>query len=180
MRLLERGHAVPRILLVNGHPDPRPERFCAALCDAYLQGARAAGHCIEAIAFGSLPIDDEPRQESLGNLDALKMLRECDKLVAVFPLWLDKPPPLLTWFFELGACDADEAAARSARLIVTMAMPAFIHRSLRRARGSVAEGISLPGWQTSTIDLVGCVHALSPEQREDWLVRLRQEGRKGA
>jgi len=30
-------------LLVNGHPDPSPERFCSALCDAYEDGARKAG-----------------------------------------------------------------------------------------------------------------------------------------
>ena len=31
------------ILVVNGHPDPAPERFCAALCDAYEEGAVEAG-----------------------------------------------------------------------------------------------------------------------------------------
>src|SRR5579862_10018816 len=91
MRPLERRRADPRILVVNGHPDPRPERFCAALCDAYLQGARAAGRSVDAIALGLLPIDDEPGLESPERLDALRMLRACDALVAIYPLWLDKP-----------------------------------------------------------------------------------------
>ncbi|HWA60997.1 MAG TPA: hypothetical protein VG939_06460 [Caulobacteraceae bacterium] len=32
-----------RILIVNGHPDPAPERLCAALASAYGEAARAAG-----------------------------------------------------------------------------------------------------------------------------------------
>ena len=44
------------ILVVNGHPDPRPERFCAALCDAYSAGAQAQGCATRRLDVGSLRI----------------------------------------------------------------------------------------------------------------------------
>jgi len=46
-----------RILVINGHPDPRPERFCAGLADAYATAAVAAGHDVRRIALGKLKFD---------------------------------------------------------------------------------------------------------------------------
>jgi hypothetical protein len=39
-----------KILLINGHPDPSPERLCSGLTSAYAQGAQAAGHVVRRIA----------------------------------------------------------------------------------------------------------------------------------
>ena len=43
-----------RILVINGHPDPGPERFAAALAGAYIKGASLAGHQIRRLDVGAL------------------------------------------------------------------------------------------------------------------------------
>ena len=45
-----------RILLINGHPDPRPERLCAGLAEAYGAGALAAGHEVRRLNVGRFDI----------------------------------------------------------------------------------------------------------------------------
>lgn len=45
-----------RILIINGHPDARPERLCAALAAAYAAGARAAGHEVQSLSIGEIPV----------------------------------------------------------------------------------------------------------------------------
>lgn len=37
---------MPRLLLIDGHPDPDPARFGHALADAYAAGAAEAGHAL--------------------------------------------------------------------------------------------------------------------------------------
>ena len=46
-----------RILILDGHPDPDPARFCHALAAAYRQGAAESGHEVHAV---SLPEMDFP------------------------------------------------------------------------------------------------------------------------
>ena len=38
-----------RILIILGHPDPRPERLCRALAETYHQGATEAGHEVKVV-----------------------------------------------------------------------------------------------------------------------------------
>jgi len=38
-----------RIAIIQGHPDPRGNRFCHALADAYATGARQGGHQVRSI-----------------------------------------------------------------------------------------------------------------------------------
>ena len=45
------------ICIINGHPDGAPERFVAALCEAYAHGADAGGHEVSRIDIAGLPID---------------------------------------------------------------------------------------------------------------------------
>ncbi|OYW93085.1 MAG: hypothetical protein B7Z13_08235 [Caulobacterales bacterium 32-67-6] len=45
-----------KILLINGHPDPDPDRLCAALASAYEAGAVAAGHEVRRIEVGHLDL----------------------------------------------------------------------------------------------------------------------------
>lgn len=42
------------ILIIDGHPDPDPRRFCHALADAYETGARQAGHSVQRINIAQL------------------------------------------------------------------------------------------------------------------------------
>jgi putative NADPH-quinone reductase len=172
-----------RMLIVNGHPDPRPERFCAALCKACRGGARSAGRQADMISLGSLPAGGG---QDLGHASwelaqALDLVRGSSHLTVVFPLWLDKPPPLLSTFFQqAAACAARDRGAgfvrRSAHFVVTMAMPAFAHRSISRAR----DLISLRGVETDGLSFIGSVDTISNAQREEWLERLHLLGAQGA
>lgn len=44
--------AARRILIIDGHPDPDPERFCHALADAYAAGA--ARHSVRRLDLARL------------------------------------------------------------------------------------------------------------------------------
>ena len=43
-----------RICLINGHPDPSPERFCHALTDTYQAGAQETGHNVDRLDVGAM------------------------------------------------------------------------------------------------------------------------------
>ncbi len=50
-------HHPRRILVVNGHPDPRPERFCAALCARPIRMAPSpAGWEVRRLDVGKLDL----------------------------------------------------------------------------------------------------------------------------
>jgi putative NADPH-quinone reductase len=43
-----------RILVLDGHPDPRGEHFVQGLATAYRESALAAGHAVRTIVIASL------------------------------------------------------------------------------------------------------------------------------
>ncbi|MFN3537524.1 MAG: flavodoxin family protein, partial [Brevundimonas sp.] len=45
-----------RILIIEGHPDPSPQRLCHGLAEAYREGAREAGHALRTLILGDLDI----------------------------------------------------------------------------------------------------------------------------
>jgi putative NADPH-quinone reductase len=179
-----------RVLIVNGHPDPRPERFCAALCEACLGGARSAGRQADMISPGALPSGDGQgsAHASRDLARALDLVRGADHLTVIFPLWLDKPPLLLSKFFrqvaEAGTHDRGGGfIRRSVHFVVTMAMPAFAHRSISRATRSTSPSqdlISLLGVETDELSFIGSVDTISNAQRKEWLDRLHLLGLQGA
>jgi putative NADPH-quinone reductase len=136
-----------QILVINGHPDPRPERFCAGLSDAYAASAETAGHEVRRIAVSTLKFDWLVRFEDLQNPTTIPDIRNAqddirwaDHLVFVHPLWLGAAPAMLKGFLERVACGGfafDSGTAgnpkrdltgKSARIIVTMGMPAIAYR----------------------------------------------------
>jgi putative NADPH-quinone reductase len=70
---------------------------------------------------------------------------------------------------------------RSARLIVTMGMPALIYRWYFRAhgaRGLERSVISFAGMAPVRETLLGMVDAASDAKRQGWLDRMRDYGRR--
>jgi len=191
-----------RILVVIGHPDPHPARFCRALAEAYADGARLAGHEVElvdlaALAFPVLRNRDEwQAPPSADILAAQAKLLSCTHMAVFFPLWLGEAPALLKAFFEqllrpgfaLGTVGKGQGWAkllggRSARVVVTMGMPALVYRWYFRAHSvkSLERNIlGFVGIGPIHETLVGSVDGLGEAGVARWRVKLRALGRRGA
>lgn len=189
-----------RICVVNGHPDPRPERYCHALAAAYAKGAEEGGHAVRRIDIGALdfPVfrtaaDFEEGEPPEDIRHAQEAIRWAEHLVIVYPLWLGMLPALLKGFFEQVfrygyAIDVTEGGwtsllkGRSARVIVTMAMPGFFYRvwflahSLRAFRRGI---LGVAGIRPVRSTILGLVEEVAPETRHKWLDDIRALGRKG-
>jgi putative NADPH-quinone reductase len=114
-------------------------------------------------------------------------------LVLVFPLWLGDMPAVLKGFLEQvarpGFAFGTEGgnpfgrkglAGRSARVVVTMGMPAFVYRHYFRAHSikSLERNIlGFVGIAPVRETLVGSVEALDAAGRAGWLAKLRKLGR---
>jgi putative NADPH-quinone reductase len=135
-----------KVLIINGHPDPAPERLCAALADAYGNGARSGGHIVKRLDVGALDFAFIASADSFTTatppkaiLDAQKAVLWADHVVVIFPLWLGGVPARLKAFFEQtfrygfalsapGQKMQGLLKGRSVRMIVTMGMPALVFR----------------------------------------------------
>ncbi|MHB1215620.1 MAG: NAD(P)H-dependent oxidoreductase [Thiobacillus sp.] len=191
-----------RILLIQGHPDRSQRHWCHALEDAYAQGATAAGHEIRRIDVaaldfpvlrsqfdweqGELPAELAPAQ------DAIKW---AEHLVFFFPLWLGGMPALLKGFLEQvarpGFAFSGEGnnpmakkglTGRSARVVVTMGMPAMLYRWYFRAHSIKALERNILGFVGIAPvheTLIGMVGEMEPEHADKWLARLEKLGGRG-
>jgi putative NADPH-quinone reductase len=190
-----------RILIIQGHPDPRGAHFCHALADAYARAARAAGHLVQIIDIAQIEI---PVLRSPGEWDSSRppadlraaqaAIRRAEHLVFFFPLWLGTMPALLKAFLEQvfrpGFALIYEGhrfpqkglAGKSARVVVTMGMPAFWYRWFFRAhgvRGLERSILGFCGVKPVRETLIGLVEAKDGRARERWLARLAAHGRAG-
>lgn len=187
-----------RILVVNGHPDPRPERLCAALAEAYVEGAKAAGHEVRRLDVGKLDLslirsaDDFVKAAPSETVAKVQDdVRWCGHLVLIHPLWLGGAPAVTKGFLEQvfrygfaiptsGSPLKGLLRGRSARLVVTMGMPAIIYRTVFGAFGTRAleRGIfRLSGFSPVRHSILGLVEA-SPARRAAWLQQMERLGRR--
>ena len=187
-----------QILVLNGHPDPRPERLCAALCDAYEHGARLGGHEVRRIDVGALEFPLLRSIEEYRSAEAPAAIAKArddllwaDHFVVVFPLWLGATPALLKGFLEqvlkegFSKREAGDHAfkpqlvGKSARLVITMGMPAAIFRLLFGAHGlrALQQGIlMISGVKPLRHTILGSVEARSAATRERWLKQMERHG----
>ena len=189
-----------RILVIQGHPDPAGGHFCHALGDAYASSAAGAGHEIRTTAVAGLDFplvrnaaqwEAEPPPRSIAQ--AQELLEWARHLVIVFPLWLGDMPALLKGFFEQtmrpgfaiararpGRLGPKLLKGRSARVVVTMGMPALFYRvyyrshSVKSLKRNVLEFCGVSPVSTS---LIGMVEA--KERRQAWLHRIAALGASG-
>jgi len=136
-----------RILILLGHPDPAPERLCRALAEAYAEGARSAGHDVRLIDLAKLDftlLRTKDEFEKSAPSAVIKQAQDdmvwAQHLVIIYPLWLGTMPALLKGFFEQvgrpGFAFETKGPGwkkallkgRSARIVVTMGMPALAYR----------------------------------------------------
>ncbi len=187
-----------RILIIDAHPDASPERLIHSMARAYAEGAVAAGHDVRtlmlaawdgaflraAAAFGAPPDD-------AFILTARDDIVWAEHLVFAFPLWLGSAPALLRAFFEQIAragfvADVGKGFAggrlrgKSARLIVTMGMPAFAYRLMFGAHGvkSIARSIlGFAGVHPISMSLFGMIENGAAARHIDAVRALGARGR---
>ncbi|ETX14166.1 dehydrogenase [Roseivivax halodurans JCM 10272] len=134
------------ILIVNGHPDGAEAHFCGALADAYAESARKAGHAVARIDVADDAVGFIHSKSEWTNGDppdfvtaAQKAILAADHIVFVYPLWLGTmPAKLKAWLEQVlrpdfigmseGVTFPKGLAGRSARIVVTMGMPAPFYR----------------------------------------------------
>ncbi|MEY4266041.1 MAG: hypothetical protein RIS90_576 [Pseudomonadota bacterium] len=190
-----------RIVLLQGHPDAVVPHLCHALEEAYAQGARAAGHGLRRIAVAELdfPLLRSPQAWEQGDLPPTLAQAQADlawaqHLVLFFPLWLGDMPALLKGFLEQVArpgfafqAQGDNRFAvkglrgRSARVVVTMGMPALLYRWYFRAHSIKSLERNVLGFVgMSPVDetLIGGVDKLDETGVRKWEATLRQLGAK--
>lgn len=195
-----------KIAIIQGHPDSRAGHFCNALASAYADGADSAGHELRLIDVAGQPFDLLRSKEDfegsavpLSLKEAQEAISWAEHLVIVYPLWLGSMPAILKGFFEQafrpgfafgqpGGEAGEESGGRwkkrlkgrSARIVVTMGMPAFVYRWYFGAHGlrSLERNIlKFVGIRPVRVSLIGTVEQ-SDSSRRAWLGRMRQLGAK--
>lgn len=188
-----------RITIIQGHPDPAGGHYGHALADSYAAGAEASGHEVRRVEVAWLDVpylrtaaDFNKGETPAGLRDAQAAILWADHLVIIYPLWLGTMPALLKAFMEQVlrpgfAFDYGEKGrwtshlkGRSARVVVTMGMPAFIYRwffgahSLKSLERNILRFVGIRPVRESLIGMVeGSVAA-----REKWLRKMTDLGRQ--
>lgn len=191
-----------RILIIQGHPDKSRDHFCHALAEAYIRGAEEADHDIEVITVAKLdfPLLRSKEDFDTGTLtEDIKAAQEsilaADHMVIIYPLWLGTMPALLKGFFEQvlrpkfgflltpnGRWEK-RLKGRSARVVITMGMPALAYRwffgahSLRSLERKILGFCGIAPIRSS---LVGTVESENPKSRKRWLERMHSLGKRAA
>lgn len=189
-----------RILLIDGHPDARAERFVHALAKSYCDGARAGGHEVKSIIVSELEFPVLRTAEEFADSAAAPAIWRAQQTIAwaehvviLFPLWLGTMPALLKAFLEQVfrpkfAFRTDGRAlprkllkGKSARIVVTMGMPALLYRVYFQAHGVAGLRLSIlgfGGFAPIHTSLIGGVETMSSARRGLWLARMAQMGRR--
>ena len=192
-----------RILLIQGHPDPCPDHLCHALAHAYASGATDAGHEVRQtnVALLDFPLLRSQREWERDTLPAALRQAQDDiawsqHLVIFFPLWLGDMPALFKGFLEqvarpgfafggdrLNPMAKKPLAGRSARVVVTMGMPAILYRlyfrahSIKSLKRNVLRFIGIrPVRET----LIGMVGKTDTSTVCSLVAKLEEMGREGA
>jgi putative NADPH-quinone reductase len=191
--------AAQRILIIQGHPDAVTRHLGHALEDAYAQGAADAGHEVRHVAIAQLdfPLLCSQHAWEGNTLPATLVQAQMDiawaqHIVLFFPLWLGDMPAMLKGFLEQVArpgfafqAEGDNPYAkkglkgRSARVVVTMGMPALLYRWYFRAHSvkSLERNIlGFVGISPVNETLIGMVDKLGDAGVQKWEGKLRKMG----
>ncbi|MES2016487.1 MAG: NAD(P)H-dependent oxidoreductase [Pseudomonadota bacterium] len=184
-----------RILLIQGHPDPCQDHLCHALAHAYASGAAIAGHEVRqtTVALLDFPLLRSEQEWAHDRLPVTLRQAQDDiawsqHLVIFFPLWLGDMPALFKGFLEQVArpgfaSGGKRLSGRSARIVVTMGMPALLYRLYFRAHGIKSLKRSILryiGFRPVRETLIGMVGHTDTNTVCDLVSKLEGMGRAGA
>jgi putative NADPH-quinone reductase len=185
------------ILLIQGHPDASQPHLCHALATSYEKGATGAGHTVRQVNVAELdfPLLRSQKDFETGSVPAsLKPVQDdllwAEHVVIFFPLWAGDMPALLKGFFEqlirpsfsgehTSFFDKKLLSGRSARVVVTMGMPAVIYRWYFRAHSlkSLERNLlGIVGIAPVHETLIGLTGNMKTDEASKWLSKLRGLG----
>jgi|SRR5579871_601425 len=198
LRSLFRERTLPsrRVLVINGNPDSGPERYSAALADAYAAGSRASGCLVRRLDVGRA---DTAEDSLVGSNDALLADREiahmlerifwADRVFVVYPIWLGAPPDRLQALFNAFAKKSAYLKAqfpmvqfsgeKPARLVATASFPTFFYRPSNQQSDLSSQAraaTTLAGIHVVDSTLIGSVDSISPKDRFHWLKEMHRRG----
>lgn len=192
-----------RILVIQGHPDTSEPHLCHALAASYSAGAEEAGHIVRHINVAELDfplLRSQKDWQKAGVPASLKPAQDdigwAEHIVFFFPLWLGDMPALLKAFLEQVARPGfaftyeeggnpwgkKALTGRSARVVVTMGMPALIYRwyfrahSVKSLERNILGFVGIAPVHKTLIGMTGDMKAASVKK---WQDRLRQLGQQG-
>jgi putative NADPH-quinone reductase len=189
---------VRRIAIIQGNPDPKGGHYGHALARAYTEAAKQAGHTVQVLEVAQLEFPWLHTEEDFNSggvppviRNAQEVLREADHLLIIFPLWHGTMPAVLKAFFEQtfrpdfalenrpGKLPRRLLKGKSARIVVTMGMPALLYRWLFREHGVKSLDRSILWWSgISPIRtcFIGNVAERKKGCHQRWLEQLRHWG----
>lgn len=187
-----------QICIVQGHPHDNPSHFCRALGSAYQESAEAAGHGVDMVDLGKMDIPflrdpkDFPKPPARQFIEAQKKVKSADHIVVFYPLWLGTMPALVKAFFEQLTRNEFAIAetegpgwprkmlkGKSARVVVTMGMPASAYKVFFGAHGVKSFEVAIlgmAGFKPIKDTLIGGAGNLSPKKAKKHLARMRELG----
>jgi putative NADPH-quinone reductase len=188
-----------RVLIIDGHPDG--ESDCAALNEAYKEGAEASGATVRTVALRALTFNPNlqhgyrKRTELEPDLlAAQEALRWSNHQVWIHPVWWGGLPALMKGFLDRaflpgfffkkvpGTAYRWEKllTGRSARIIYTLDTPWFYWLLNGMPSYMALRWATL--WYCGVSPIrgtgLGIVRLSTPERRAQWLERVRALGRR--
>ena len=189
------------VLIIDGHPDPEDGRFVHALASAYRAGAELGDHKVQTIRVADLefpllrsPADYEKGTPTEAILHCQAAMKWATHVVILYPLWLGSMPAMLKALLEqmlrpafafspikAGRWPVKLLRGKSARIVVTMGMPALVYRwyfgahSVRALQRNILKFV---GFRVIRTTLIGGVAGLSDNARSRWLKDLHALGQQ--
>ena len=188
-----------RILIIDGHPDPKGPHFVHELADFYRQGAKEGGHEVKVLRVGALrfPLLTSGKAYLKGKVPASivaaqKLIRWSDHVVLLYPLWLGTLPAKLKGFIEQvlrpgfafeprgpGQHPRRLLKGRSARIVVTRGMPELfdeVDRTPRSIRNVAADVLAVCGVRPVRISVIEGPEMMTEVERDKAHYDMRRLG----
>ncbi len=190
-----------KITVVVGNA--QQDSFCESLGEAYKRGAEGGGHTVSLFVLSRMSFDpilhegyrkEQPLEADLRA--AYDALAACDHLVMIFPLWCGDMPAIMKGFIErvlqpdLIRRQKTEHEMnwriftnKSARIIMTMGMPATIYRywygphALKLLKRNILHFIGIKPVRDTLFGMIG---TSTLEQRQQWIKEVEALGKVAA
>ncbi len=189
------------IVVILGHPAKKRITFCEALANAYVTGARNAGHEVHLIKLSDMRFDPILHEGFHGVQDPESEIQQAQNLmlmashwVIIYPLWQLMVPALLKGFLERAltqkfasdvsdnqASAKDQMEGKTARIIQTMGMPNIIYRLYFKEHGAKALKSTLQFIGVKPVGITYCGQAENPNdgRRQNYIKKARYLGSIG-